>query len=194
MGYFFNPCAQSVTRQFSVHGMRHFRPFQSTRPAWGVVRFVKQIEHVPYVSIHAPAWGATFQQFAATSGIGVSIHAFEREQGHHRRRDRTEVLRFNPRCIRRNHSFPECSAPSLLVHASRAGRDDWLQCPGPGCTFQPACLARGVSKGAAHWVCNWLFQSTRPARGTTMSASALTAGCQFHVLLIATRSTPRRAE
>lgn len=137
--------------------------FQPTRSRIGAVRFVKQIEHVPYVSIHAPAWGATFQQFAATSGIGVSIHAFEREQGHHRRRDRTEVLRFNPRCVWRNHSFPEYSAPSLLVHASRAGRDDLLQCPGPGCTFQLACLARGLSNGAAHWVCNREFQSTCPA-------------------------------
>jgi hypothetical protein len=26
--------------------------YQSTRPAWGAVRFVKQIEHVPYVSIY----------------------------------------------------------------------------------------------------------------------------------------------
>ncbi len=145
------------------------------------------------VSIHAPARGATFQQFAATSVIGVSIHAFEREQEHHRRRDRTEVLRFNPRCVRRNHSFPEYSAPSLFVHASRAGRDDWLQCPGQ-CTFQLACLARGVSNGAAHWVCNREFQSTCPARGTTMSATALTAGCQFHALLISSRSTPRLEE
>ena len=64
-------------------------------------------------------------------------------------------------------------APSLFVHASRAGHDDWLQCPGPGCTFQPACLARGGSNGAAHWVCSLEFQSTRPARGTTMSATAL---------------------
>ena len=64
-------------------------------------------------------------------------------------------------------------APSLFVHASRAGHDDWLQCPGPGCTFQPACLARGGSNGAAHWVCNREFQSTCPARGTTMSATAL---------------------
>ena len=31
------------------------------------------------VSIHAPARGATFQQLAATSVIGVLIHAFERE-------------------------------------------------------------------------------------------------------------------
>jgi len=45
-----------------------------------------------------------------------------------------EVLRFNPRCVRRNH-IPEYSAPSLFVHASRAGRDDWVQCPGLGWTF-----------------------------------------------------------
>src|ERR1700692_2970469 len=40
-------------------------------------------------------------------------------------------------------------------------------------------VPRGTSNGAAHWVCNREFQSTCPARGTTMSATALTAGCQF---------------
>jgi len=135
------------------HGMALF---QSTRR-------VRRLSLDQQVSIHAPAWGATFQQFAATSVIGVSIHACEREQGHHRRRDRTEVLRFNPRCVGQNHSFP--NSRRHPCSSTRPARDA-TKCPGPGCTFQVACLARGVSNGAAHWVCNSEFQSTCPARGT----------------------------
>jgi hypothetical protein len=43
---------------------------------------------------------------------------------------------------------PNIRPPSLFVHESRSGRDDWLQCPGPGCTFQTRVpRARRVATG-----------------------------------------------
>jgi len=87
------------------HGMALF---QSTRR-------VGRLSPDQQVSIHAPARGARRSSSSRQQASSeFSIHAFEREQGHHRRRDRTELLRFNPRCVRRNHSFPEYSAAILV--------------------------------------------------------------------------------
>ncbi len=62
-------------RHTANHGCLFWEMFQSTLPRGERHQFLAAVDDIMYVSIHAPAWGATKQNFSRIISLGVSIHA-----------------------------------------------------------------------------------------------------------------------
>src|SRR5690606_25446681 len=103
--------------------MRRKWRFQSTRPRGARLTCSDTIRTTSYVSIHAPAWGATELNGLHVAGWEVSIHAPAWGATRRRPRDERVRLRFNPRArVGRDISSRTCfRTRSVSIHAPAWG-------------------------------------------------------------------------
>ena len=148
---YFNPRAPRGARQATLEDLQDQLVFQSTRPARGATQSNYDSNYNQKFQSTRPARGATPHHFIIHDLCEISIHA--------------------PREGR--DTFPTTSAltPTISIHAPREGRDP-TQITMEEVTryFNPRAPRGARQIFRRGYVIHIRFQSTRPARGATLTA------------------------
>ena len=153
--------------------------FQSTRPRGARQASIPCGGSFPFVSIHAPAGGATPQYKVVGNNIDVSIHAPAGGATWRADQDNLSVVCFNPRARggRDSSAFPNSPVITRFNPRARGGRDAVIEHEDK---FEMVQFQSTRPRGARHpgfciiMPVISMFQSTRPRGARRLSSKAKT--------------------